>query len=160
MFEKTLLPTEWFLSSWVSVFLLLIVSINVSDLFVTSDLFHIPGLWTQISLGCCDPKLLRGHVRVKSQHKKIYIASLFNESYFPENVDSESWVNIRISSGIIKNSNLYTSITEPITYIWRGTYFLTRIPKILMQVVHGPHSEKFLKVSVNAWLALQQSPGF
>lgn len=33
------------------------------------------------------------------------------------------------------------------------------MPGILVQVVHGPHSEKFFKINLYAWLPLQGSPG-
>lgn len=29
-----------------------------------------------------------------------------------------------------------------------------------MEIVHGPHSETFLKINANAWLALQKPAGF
>lgn len=51
MFEETHLLTELFSFSWITAFLLLIALVNVSDLYVTSDLFPIPGPWTHVSLG-------------------------------------------------------------------------------------------------------------
>lgn len=51
IFEEAHLLTELFSSSWITAFLLLLIAlVSVSDLYVTSDLFPIPGLWIHVAL--------------------------------------------------------------------------------------------------------------